>query len=114
MSLQITLWSVAALIATSILGVLCGRIRDGGKFIYVTCLVVSAIVLSSALTQLFQGVSPPEEFTLPLGIPWVGSRFRMDALGAFFLIVVNLGGAAASLYGLDYHRHESAPHRVLP
>ncbi len=28
--------------------------------------------------------------------------------------MVNLGGAAASLYGLGYGRHEQAPHRVLP
>ena len=33
---------------------------------------------------------------------------------AFFLVVVNLGGAAASLYALGYGRHERAPQRVLP
>lgn len=32
----------------------------------------------------------------------------------FFLVVVNLGGALASLYGLGYGRHEATPHRVLP
>ena len=35
---------------------------------------------------------------LPLGLPWIGAHFRIDALSAFFLVVVNLGGAAASLY----------------
>ena len=39
----------------------------------------------------------------------LGGHFRLDALGAFFLVVVNLGGAAASLYGLGYGRHERAP-----
>ena len=38
----------------------------------------------------------------------------IDALSAFFLVVVNLGGAAASLYALGYGRHEQAPERVLP
>ena len=52
--------------------------------------------------------------TLPLGLPWIGAHFRLDALSTFFLVVVNLGGAVASLYGLGYGRHESAPHRVLP
>ena len=33
---------------------------------------------------------------------------------AFFLVVVNLGGAAASLFALGYGRHEQAPQRVLP
>ena len=51
---------------------------------------------------------------MPLGLPWLGAHFRVDALSAFFLVVVNLGGAAASVYGLGYGRHEQAPHRVLP
>jgi formate hydrogenlyase subunit 3/multisubunit Na+/H+ antiporter MnhD subunit len=52
--------------------------------------------------------------TLPVGLPWLGAHFRLDALAAFFLVVVNLGGAAASLYGLGYGHHEEAPQRVLP
>ena len=51
---------------------------------------------------------------LPLGLPWIGAHFRLDALAAFFLAVVNLGGAAASVYGLGYGQHEQAPRRVLP
>src|SRR5208282_4192945 len=39
---------------------------------------------------------------------------RIDALAAFFLVVVNLGGGAASLFALGYGHHETAPHRVLP
>ena len=54
------------------------------------------------------------ELILPIGLPWLGAHFRLDALASFFLVVVNLGGAAASLYGLGYGRHEHAPHRVLP
>ena len=52
--------------------------------------------------------------TLPLGLPWLGAHFRIDALAAFFLVVVNLGGAAASLFALGYGRHEHSPQRVLP
>ncbi len=52
--------------------------------------------------------------TLPLGLPWLGAHFRLDALSAFFLAVVDLGAAAASLYALGYGRHEPAPQRVLP
>ena len=36
--------------------------------------------------------------TLPFGLPWLGAHFRLDALTAFFLVVVNLGGATTSLY----------------
>ena len=51
---------------------------------------------------------------LPLGLPWIGAHFRIDALSAAFLVVVNLGAGAASLFGLGYGRHEGAPERVLP
>src|SRR5207237_5715022 len=48
------------------------------------------------------------------GLPTIGAHFRLDPLAAFFLVVVNLGGATASLYALGYGRHEAAPLRVLP
>ncbi len=35
-------------------------------------------------------------------------------LAAFFLLVANLGGAGASLYGIGYGDHEPEPYRVLP
>ena len=63
---------------------------------------------------LLGGSANATELTLPIGLPWLGAHFRLDALAAFFLVVVNLGGAAASLYGLGYGHHEPAPHRVLP
>ena len=51
---------------------------------------------------------------LPLGIPWLGSHFRIDALSAFFLAVVDLGAVTASVFAIGYGRHEDAPLRVLP
>lgn len=52
--------------------------------------------------------------TLPLGLPWIGMHFRLDALSSFFLAVVALGGAAASAYAIGYGAHEKEPMRVLP
>ena len=63
---------------------------------------------------LIGDTAAPSDLVLPFGVPWLGAHFRLDALAAFFLVVVNLGGAAASLYALGYGRHEPAPHRVLP
>src|SRR5262249_50054185 len=57
---------------------------------------------------------PTSSITLPLGLPWLGAHFRVDALAAFFLTVVNVGGAAASLFALGYGQDEQAPGRVLP
>ncbi|HNB27829.1 MAG TPA: hydrogenase 4 subunit B, partial [Alphaproteobacteria bacterium] len=60
------------------------------------------------------GDAAAAETVLPLGLPWLGAHFRVDALSALFLVVIDLGGAAASLYGIGYGRHEDAPARVLP
>src|SRR5262245_14665309 len=72
----------------------------------------AAALAASVAALLAQGQE--QVLTLPLGLPWLGSHLRLDALSAFFLAVVNLGGAAASLYGLGYGQHEQAPQRVLP
>lgn len=51
---------------------------------------------------------------LPIGLPWVGAHLRLDALSAFFIVLVGIGGGAASLYAIGYTRHETEPRRVLP
>ncbi|HLO19018.1 MAG TPA: proton-conducting transporter membrane subunit, partial [Sphingomicrobium sp.] len=81
--------------------------------IYALTLIICVVATAGALTQLLgggQGVSA----VLPLGLPWIGAHFRVDSLSAFFLTVINFGGAAASFYALGYGRHEVAPGRVLP
>jgi formate hydrogenlyase subunit 3/multisubunit Na+/H+ antiporter MnhD subunit len=107
------LWCVAGLLAIAALGVLVGRVFFGFALIYGASLLVSLAALAAACLHLYSGV-PPEILSLPLGLPGIGVRFRLDALSAYFLIVANLSGAAASLYALGYGRHENAPRRVLP
>jgi len=114
MPVQIALYCVAALLATSVLGVATSRTQAGTPLVYGICLAASAVALVSALAQLLAGGATDSTLVLPLGLPWLGSHFRIDALAAFFLVVVNLGGGAASLFALGYGRHETAPHRVLP
>jgi hydrogenase-4 component B len=114
MSVEIALSAVVALLAVAALAVWRSRSRRACRLVYGTCLAVSSLVLLAALAQLLGLAGPARTLTLPLGVPWIGARFRIDALAAFFLVVVNLGGAAASLYGLGYGRHETAPERVLP
>ncbi|MCK6449658.1 MAG: hydrogenase 4 subunit B [Alphaproteobacteria bacterium] len=50
---------------------------------------------------------------LPIGLPWLGAHFRLDPLSAFFMVVVDLGGLIACIYGLGYGTHEREPGRVL-
>ena len=108
------IWCVAALLGTAVLAVAMSRSKRATSAIYSATLVISAAAFAGAIFRLASNMANTTELTLPIGLPWLGAHFRLDALAAFFLVVVNLGGAAASLYGLGYGRHESAPHRVLP
>jgi formate hydrogenlyase subunit 3/multisubunit Na+/H+ antiporter MnhD subunit len=104
---------IAVLIVLAIGAVAAARRPWGTPVVYGLSLVVS---LTAGLAAAWRLVSdaPVSTIVLPVGLPWIGAHFRIDALSALFLAVVNLGGAAASLYALGYGRHEAAPGRVLP
>jgi hydrogenase-4 component B len=105
---------VAGLLGLAVLAVVLSRTKISAAVIYSATLAVSAIALFGSLRWLLGDMANPTDLTLPVGLPWLGAHFRLDALASFFLVVVNLGGAAASLYGLGYGHHDPAPHRVLP
>lgn len=107
-------WCVAALLGTALLAITMSRSGVATRVIYSTSFGISMVVFIFVISRLANDPAAASVMTLPLGLPWIGAHFRLDALATFFLIVINLGGAAASLYGLGYGRHESAPHRVLP
>ncbi len=113
MALSVILSLAAASIALGAFAVILHRTAFGRILVYGGSLVVGAVALVLALTSLLGG-GPVETLVLPVGLPWIGAHFRLDALSSFFLAVVNLGGAMASLYALGYGRHEKAPQRVLP
>src|SRR5438874_3881415 len=113
MAAAMMLWCVAVLLAAGVLAIALSGLKQASDIVYGVSLAASLAALIVSLDQ-FIGAAPASTAALPLGLPWLGSHFRVDALAAFFLVVVNLGGAIASLYGLGYGRHESAPHRVLP
>ena len=113
MTVAFALWCVAGLLVTAVLAVGLIRGRSATPVVYGACLAISSVLLAGALVRLVAGAGV-NTVTLPLGVPWIGANFRIDSLAAFFLAVVNLGAAAASLYALGYGRHETAPERVLP
>ena len=108
------LWCVSGLLATAILAIGLGRSGRASQVIYGVTAVISAAALVAALTQLLDAFHDSSTLTLPLGLPWIGANFRLDMLSAFFLVVVNLGGGVASIFGLGYGTHETTPGRVLP
>ena len=113
MTLTLALSCIAVLLAIPVFAVVAAKSRLAGTVVYAACLACSLMLLLLAAEHLLAAKAPATT-TLPLGLPWLGSHFRIDALGAFFLTVVNLGSAAASLFALGYGRHEHAPQRVLP
>jgi hydrogenase-4 component B len=113
MPVVVVLSCVAGLIGAGCVAIAAGRKPWACRTIYGASLVLSLVALAAALVQLLAGDAEPSAATLPLGLPWLGAHFRIDALAAFFLVTVNLGGAAASLYGFGI-ADERAPHRVLP
>jgi formate hydrogenlyase subunit 3/multisubunit Na+/H+ antiporter MnhD subunit len=114
MAATLMLICVAALLAISVGAIVLARSRLATPVVYAAAGAASAVALVIAVAQVIAAPIESPGVVLPLGLPWLGAHFRIDALSVLFLVVVNLGGAAASLYGIGYGRHESAPARVLP
>src|SRR5450756_138499 len=108
------LYGVAALVVLAPVAIALGVSPRGTSVVYGASLMITLTLGMIALLSLFGYSDPSSTATLPLGLPWLGAHFRIDALAAFFLVVVNLGGASASLFALGYGRHDSSPQRVLP
>lgn len=111
--LIVELLVVAALFAAAAVA---GTSRPGAgwpRFVYAGAAVVSATGFVAALAFLLAGARPVE-VVLPLGLPWIGAHLRLDALSAWFLLVVHLGSAAASLFALGYDARPERPRAVLP
>src|SRR2546423_5821344 len=53
--------------------------------------------------------APPTARLLPLGLPDLPFHLRLDALAAFFLLVLGAVAAGVSVYSIGYFASESAP-----
>src|SRR5262245_64444572 len=94
----VALGCAALLIATAALAVVIADAARALLIVYGVCLIASLALFSIALLALLGIFHGPSAATFPLGLPWLGAHFRLDALSAFFLAVVNLGAAAVSLF----------------
>jgi formate hydrogenlyase subunit 3/multisubunit Na+/H+ antiporter MnhD subunit len=114
MTVVYALYGVAALMVMAPLAIVLGTAPSARNIVYGVCLIIALGLGANASFALVGGAGGISGVTLPLGLPWLGAHLRVDALAAFFLVVVNLGGAMASLFALGYGRHEESPQRVLP
>ena len=84
------------------------------ELVYLGSAGACAVAGAAALSFLLAGSAVPVSLALPIGIPWMPVALRLDSLSAWFLLVVNLVGFAASIYGKGYGHHVDEPARVLP
>ena len=110
MALTVLLWCVGAHLAIGVAAIAARKTSS----VYAGTLAASTIAFLVSAAALLSPAATPPALSLPLGLPWLGAHFRLDALSAFFLAVINLGGAGASLFALGYGRHAEEPGRVLP
>ena len=112
-SVELATIAAGFLLALAPMAVAAGRSRQASGFIYGASGALCVVVMLTGLLALI-GNGPDTALTLPLGLPWLGVHLRLDALSAFFLVVLGIGGGVTSLYAIGYGRHEHEPHRVLP
>jgi hydrogenase-4 component B len=86
--------------------------RRALAFVYILCIAAALLALAVDLTVMLSGSVLSGR--LPLGLPTIGLNVRLDALSAFFGVVVNLGILTASLYGLGLNRESELSPRVEP
>lgn len=104
--------AVAALLFLAPAAIVLASSSIGRPTIYGASLALSLVLIVAGVVSLSGHHNSVA--MLPFGLPWLGAHFRIDALTAFFLVVVNLGAAAASLFAFGYGKHEEFPARVLP
>jgi hydrogenase-4 component B len=102
---------IAGLLALSLLGAFAVRAAFGRILVYGGSAVLTVGLICAGVQAL---TAPVAHLVLPLGLPWIGTNLRLDALSGFFLALVGLGGAGASVFALGYGRHEAHPERILP
>ena len=81
-------------------------------FVYPVCIAAAVALCVIDASVLFGATEAT--LRLPLGLPSVGMRLRLDALSACFGLIVNIGVVAASLYGLGFDRRHELSGRVEP
>ena len=114
MAVQVLLGCIAVLLASAIAAVPGSRRAATSHLVYAVTFIISLTAFAVALWALLAIADTTEQARLPIGLPWLGAHFRLDALAALFAAIVNLGGATASLQGLGDAKHEHQPARVLP
>jgi hydrogenase-4 component B len=102
------------LLASSPIGIAAARGRRGHELVYGLSLLASLLIGLDAAAWLLRPDRLEATAILPFGIPWLEAHFRLDALAAYFLLLVNLLAVIVAVFALGYGGHEKEQGRVLP
>jgi formate hydrogenlyase subunit 3/multisubunit Na+/H+ antiporter MnhD subunit len=72
--------------------------RRALSFVYPVCAAAAVLAAAADLSVFFTQANLQAH--LPIGLPTIGLHIRLDALSAFFGLIVNIGVFASSIYGL--------------
>lgn len=109
--MAIVLFGILALCVLAVAGAILARVPAGRYLVYGGCAIVGVLSIVSGIAAIF---GPAQHMALPIGIPWIGAHLRLDTLSGFFLLLLGLGSAGASLFAIGYTAHDDEPQRVLP
>ena len=84
---------VAGMLGIAVLAIVLSRRKSSTAVVYSVTMAVSLVALFGSVRWLVGDVLNVSDLTLPIGLPWLGAHFRMDALASFFFVVVKIGGA---------------------
>jgi len=107
--------AIAFLLLLAVAGAALSRTATARGLVYGGTAAACVAIALWAVVDLARG-GGAAALVLPGGLPWLSAHFRVDALSAVFLLVINLTGATASLFGWGYERahHDSRSGPVLP
>lgn len=84
-------------------GVLLSRFTGLRDLAYGGTAVLCLAIAAAAVAHLAGNVAPVS-LVLPVGLPGAVTHLRVDSLSALFLLVVNVGGVTACLFGMGHDR----------
>ena len=108
MTVTIVLACCAGLLLAGLAAAMAGRAARAMPAVYGA---TAAICTLACLAALSGGGG---EVVLPIGLPWLGAHFRLDALAGGVPGRGQFRRCRRGLYALGYGRHEAEPRRVLP
>ena len=106
--------SGAALGGLAVAAVLAALMRGWALALVYPLSAAAAIALGIVDLSVLAGGGGEVAARLPIGLPTIGLHLRLDALSAFFGLVINGGVLAASVYGMGLDRATELTPRVEP